>query len=89
MKKYDLREWAAAAGMRAIKTVCETLASTLPAGFVITPVMVENANWTIIYAIVAWFGTGLLSGIIALLASVKGLPELETEDEAIYDDREE
>lgn len=71
------RKWWRAAGIRAIKTTCQTLAATLPAGVVITPVMVQEANWTMVYAIVAWLLTGCLSGIASMLTSLAGLPEVE------------
>ena len=54
------KEFWKAAEIRAIKTVCQTLASTLPVGFVITPVMVQEANWSMIYVMVAWLATGCL-----------------------------
>lgn len=65
-----------AALIRALRTVCQTLASTLPVGFVVTPVMVQNANWTVLYVVAAWLGTGLLNGLASLLTSIAtGLPE--------------
>lgn len=71
------RAWLKAAGIRALKTVAQTLASTVPAGLVITPVMIQNADWTTMYVILAWFATGLLAGGVSLLTSLAGLPELE------------
>ena len=73
----DWKKWAKAAGIRALKTVSQTLASTLPAGFVVTPVMMQNADLQIIYAVLAWLATGLLAGLISMLTSLAGLPELE------------
>lgn len=67
-----------AAMIRAFRTVCQTLVSTFPVGFVITPVMVQNADWTILYVVAAWLGTGILNGIASLLTSIAtGLPEAE------------
>lgn len=77
------KQWLKAAGVRAIKTVAQTLASTLPVGFVITPVMVQDADWSIIYIVLAWLGTGLLAGIASLLTSLAGLPELKEESEQV------
>ena len=72
------KEFWKAAGIRALRTTCQSLAATLPVGFVITPVMVQNADWTALYAVVAWLGTGLLSGVASLLTSIaSGLPEVE------------
>ena len=73
------KKWLKCAGIRAVKTVAQTLASTLPVGFIVTPVMVQNADWTIIYSIGAWIATGLLSGIASLLTSLAGLPEVDEE----------
>ena len=71
-----MKEFLRAAAIRAIRTVAETLGSTIPVGLVITPVMIEGANWSYLYIILAWLGTGLLSGISSfLLAIATGLPE--------------
>ena len=34
------KKWFRAAGIRALRTVAQSLASTLPVGFIITPVMI-------------------------------------------------
>ena len=75
MIKLKSKTWWIAAGTRAIKTTCQTLASMLPVGFVITPAMIESANWTMLYVALAWLGTGLLAGFGSLLTSLAGLPE--------------
>lgn len=77
MKNLKNSNWWKAALVRAVKTVAQTLAGTLPVGFVITPVMIQNANWNYLYIILAWLGTGLVSGIASLLTSLAGLPEVE------------
>lgn len=77
MEKLTNKKWWKAAGTRAIKTVAQVLASTLPAGFTITPVMIEQADWTILYIVFAWLGTGLLAGVLSLLTSIAGIPEAE------------
>lgn len=76
------RKWFKAALIRAIKTVCQTLAGTLPVGFVVTPTMIENADWSIFYILAAWLCTGLFSGVLSMLTSLAGLPEVEKEEEA-------
>lgn len=79
MKCLKSKEWWKAAGDRAIRTVAQTLASAIPVGFVITPTMIENANWTYLYVILAWLGTGIFAGICSLLTSLGGLPEVDEE----------
>lgn len=61
-----LNRWARAAGMRAIKTVAETAVATIGSAAVLSSVDVK----TVISA-------SILSGILSLLISIKGLPELQ------------
>ena len=68
MKKY--KAWAKAAGIRAIKTMAQTAVAMLPAAATITAV-----DWKTLA------GTAALAGVASLLTSVKGLPELKTENE--------
>ena len=66
--------------IRAIRTVCQTLASMLPVGAVITPSLLQSLDWNFLYVFLAWFGTGLLSGVASLLTSIAtGLPEVDYE----------
>lgn len=72
------REFWKAALIRAIRTVCQDLGSTLPVGIIITPIMIQEADWTILYVIAAWLCTGLLGGVASLLMSIAtGIPEAE------------
>lgn len=71
------KKWWKAAGIRSIKTVCETLVSLLPVGYVITPVMIQNADWSVVYVVLAWLATGALAGFTALLTCIAGLPEVD------------
>lgn len=81
MSKKSKKFWKAAF-IRAFRTVCQNLGSTLPVGCIITPVMVQEANWTVIYAVIAWLLTGLLGGVGSLLTSIyTGLPEVDDESE--------
>lgn len=61
--------WWKAAGIRAIKTVCQTAVAMIPVG-----VMVSEVNWITVA------GTAVLAGIVSMLTSVAGLPEV-PEDE--------
>lgn len=65
-----------AAFIRALRTVAQNLASTLPVGIVITSDMVQKADWQVVYIVLAWLATGLLGGVASLLTSIAtGLPE--------------
>ena len=59
------KKWLKAAGIRALKTICQTAVSLIPAAVTITAV-----EWKTV------LGTALLAGIVSLLTSVAGLPEV-------------
>lgn len=59
------KKWAKAAGIRAIKTVAQTAAATIGTGAVLTDV-----NWITVVS------ASLLAGVLSLLTSVAGLPEV-------------
>lgn len=63
--KEKFIKWAKAAGIRAIKTVAETAIATIGTSAVISAV-----DWKLVVS------ASLLSGLVSLLISVKGLPEL-------------
>lgn len=65
MSEKTLR-WFRAAGIRAIKTVAQTAVATIGT----TAVMAE-VNWLLVGS------ASLLAGILSLLTSVAGLPEVE------------
>ena len=60
------KEWWKAAGIRAVKTVCQTAIATIG-----TSTVLEEVNWLMIGS------ASLLAGILSLLTSVAGLPEVE------------
>ena len=64
--KHSFWDWLKAAGIRAIKTVAQTAAATIG-----TSAVISEVNWTIVVS------ASLLAGILSLLTSVAGLPELE------------
>jgi len=63
-----LKKWLKCAGIRAIKTVAQTAISLIPVG-----VTIEDVTWPIVVS------TSLLAGILSLLTSIAGLPELKEE----------
>ena len=81
MKEY-WKAWLRPAVMRALHTVAQTLAATLPAGLVITVEQIRDADWgNFGLSILAWLGTGLLAGLVSLLKSAAvGMPELPKEE---------
>lgn len=70
MKKVFTKEWLKAAGIRAIKTVAQTAVATIGAAAVL-----DEVNWLTVGS------AALLSGILSLLTSIAGLPELQTTKE--------
>ncbi len=59
-------KWWKAAGVRAIKTVAQTAIATIGASAVLSDV-----NW------IAVISASVLAGVLSLLTSVAGLPEVE------------
>lgn len=59
------KKWAKAAGIRAMKTVAQTAVATIGTGAVLTDV-----NWITVVS------ASLLAGVLSLLTSVAGLPEV-------------
>lgn len=75
----DWRLWWKAAGIRAIKTVAQTAASTIG-----TSAVFWEVNWALVG------GASLLAGVLSLLTSLAGLPEVEmAKTQAIFHDPEE
>lgn len=62
------KAWIKAAGIRAIKTVAQTAVATIG-----TTAVMEEVNWILVGS------ASLLAGILSLLTSVAGLPELKEE----------
>ena len=68
MKNRDWKEWAKAAGIRAVKTVAQTAVATIG-----TAADMGEVNWMMVGS------AAVLSGILSLLTSVAGLPETVTD----------
>lgn len=65
-----MKKWIKAAGIRAIKTVAQTAVALISVGTVMSDI-----DWVMVGS------ASLLSGILSLLTSIAGLPELEKEEE--------
>ena len=65
MKKAFTKEWWIAAGIRALKTAAQTAVASIGVAAVMSEV-----NW------LAVGSASLLAGVLSLLTSVAGLPEL-------------
>lgn len=59
------KKWIKAAGIRAIKTVAQTAVATIG-----TTAVMHEVNWVLVGS------ASLLAGILSLLTSVAGLPEV-------------
>lgn len=80
VRRDTMNKFWKAALIRALRTVAQNLASTLPTTLIITPAMVEKADWKVVYIVLAWLLTGLLGGVASLLTSIAtGLPEAKEE----------
>lgn len=66
MKATNITAWIKAAGVRALKTIAQTAAATIG-----TSVLMGDVNWIMVGS------ASLLAGILSLLTSVGGLPELD------------
>ena len=66
MKKVFTKEWFKAAGIRAVRTVAQTAIATIG-----TAAVLSQVNWKIVVS------ASILAGILSLLPSLAGLPEVD------------
>ena len=59
-----MKKWMKCAGIRAIKTLCQTALATIG-----TSTMLGDVNWTMVAS------ASILAGILSLLTSIAGIPE--------------
>lgn len=69
MNKTKILAWLHAAGVRAIKTVAQTAVATIG-----TAAVLGDVNWLMVGS------ASILAGLLSLLTSVSGLPELPDKD---------
>ena len=63
-------EWWAAAGVRALKTFCQTAIATIGT----TTVMISQVDWKMVAS------ASVLAAILSLLTSLAGLPEVDNNE---------
>ncbi len=63
--KTDFKKWIKAAGVRAVKTVAQAAIGTIGSS-----VLFSEVDWLVVIS------ASLLAGILSLLTSVAGLPEV-------------
>lgn len=59
------KKWLKAAGVRAVKTVAQTAVAMIPAA-----VTIQSVDWLTVV------GTAALAGVVSILTSLAGLPEV-------------
>lgn len=69
MNKEKFKRWIKAAGIRALKTVAQTAIATIG-----TSAILSEVNWAVVCSAAA------LAGLLSLLTSVAGLPEVKETD---------
>jgi len=70
MNKTNFKQWAKAAGIRAIKTIAQTAIATIG-----TTALLTEVNWVVVAS------ASVLAGILSILTSIAGLPEVKDNEE--------
>ena len=66
--KDNFKKWIKAAAVRAIKTVAQTAIATIG-----TTAMIREVDWAVVLS------TSALAGVLSVLTSIAGLPEVESQ----------
>lgn len=69
--KTNFKKWLKCAGMRAIKTVAQTALATIG-----TATLLGAVNWVMVLS------ASVLAGVLSILTSIAGLPEVKEESVA-------
>lgn len=70
MNKRDWKQWIKAAGIRAVKTVAQAAIAMIG-----TAAVMGQVDWGMVASAAA------LSGVLSLLTSIAGLPEIKVEED--------
>ena len=68
MKKIFTKQWFKAAGIRSIKTICQTAIATIG-----TSAVISSVDWKVVIS------ASVLAGLLSILNSFAGLPEVKGE----------
>ena len=68
--KNNFKKWLKYAGIRALKTICQTAIATIG-----TAAAFSEVDWLIVGS------TSLLAGILSILTSLAGIPEVDDQNE--------
>lgn len=66
-----MKKWLKAAGIRALKTVAQTAAATIG-----TSAVLAEVDWVMVAS------ASILAGVLSLLTSISGLPEVDGDQDA-------
>lgn len=70
MENLKSKEWWKAAGIRAIKTIAQTAIATIGTG-----AAMKDVDWIMVAS------ASLLAGILSILTSIAGIPEIDKREE--------
>ena len=68
--KNNFKKWVKCAGIRAIKTVAQSAIATIG-----TSAVIGDVNWIMVAS------ASVLAGILSILTSIAGLPEVEVKED--------
>ncbi len=74
----DTKKWCRAAVIRAVRTMAQTAVALIPAA-----VSISQVDWKLVLE------TAVLSGIVSILTSIAGIPEVKCEETAETQNEEE